>query len=99
MKLNFNTIWQLMVSYLSLDKFSWILFGISFIINIILWIVWYKIHFNVFSIILVTTILVINFILTILFDSKGQIISYLLLGVGLLCQILLSVLLINSVYF
>ncbi len=98
MKLNIQAIWQLMVSYLSLDKFSWILFGLSLIINIILWFIWYKIHFNVFSILVVTFILVINFLLTIFFDSKGQIVSYLLLGVALLCQIFLSVLLINSVY-
>ncbi len=99
MKLNLNNILQILKAYLKLDKLSWIFIGLSVIINIILWIIWSRIHFNIFSILLVTGILVLNIILSIIFDSKGQIISYTLLGTALFCQILMGILLYNSVYF
>ncbi len=99
MKYNFNTIWQTVLSYLRLDRLSWIFIGLSVILNIILWVIWSRIHFSIFSIFLVTGILILNIILSIAFDSKGQIISYTLLGTALFCQILVAILLYNSVYF
>lgn len=99
MKINFPTIWQIIISYLRLDRLSWIFIILSVIINIILWVIWFKIHYSQLSIVYATTVLVVNSFLAIIFDSRGKIITYSLLITALFCQILMAILLYNSIYF
>lgn len=85
-------------SYFTLDTYSWLVFILAVIINISLWIANAKFNLNINSLIMATTFLLINFVLSVVFDTKGQIVSYILLTTALFCQLLLGILVLNLFY-